>query len=1142
MKNLTVFSLWVLLVNESGALAPLNPRATTTTRGQNFALQVPSSRTTTSIYATVEDEKQREKISSNRDDDSVADAFLEKGGLSLSHSSKAIFPSIPYSELTIGIVTETFDGENRVSATPDSVTNLIKSGFTVIVQSGAGDNASFNDASYIEAGAIVLTDAEQIFQDADIITKIRPPNDNEVPKLRGKTLISMIQPAVNTELYETLTEQGTNIFALDCVPRMLSRGQSFDTLSSQANIAGYRAIIEAAEVFPRFFAGQMTAAGKVAPAKVLVLGAGVAGLAAVQTAKNMGAIVRAFDVRPVCKEQVESMGATFLEVNFQEDGSGSGGYAKEMSDEYKAAQAQMMLEQAADVDIIITTALIPGRKAPVLVNEEMLSLMKAGSVCVDLAAANGGNVAQTKPNEIVTTSNGVKIVGYTDLPSRLASTASNLFANNIAKFILSIGPQTTKEKGVYQIDLKDDAVQNMLISYGGEARWPDKITPFTPPLPPKQAAEAEVVELTPEQEKALSNQASKDTFVKNSMIASAAAAILVGFGLTADSPSAINLLATFGLAGLAGYQVVWGVAPALHSPLMAVTNAISGCTAIGGMLLLASGEHSASLIPDSPSHWMGAVAIGLSFINIAGGFLVSGKMLDLFRRPEDPEEFFELYGIPVGILISGLAASSFLNIGEMNLMAGSTSIAASILCISAIAALGNQETARTGNFLGMAGVSLGIAATTSDMAVAGATPVVFQQAGIVGGAGAAIGAIVASRVGPTELPQTVAAFHSLVGIAAMAGAVGEYLGNSGDLALGTLSSIYLATFIGGVTFTGSIVAFGKLSGMMKSAPLQLPGRDQINLAMLGTSILGMAAFLSPELSAGILSMDPETLRLASLVLVAAVSSFLGWHLTASIGGADMPVVITILNSYSGWALCAEGFLLNNPLLAQVGALIGFSGAILTWIMCEAMGRNVVSVILGGAGTKIAPVGETVEIEGEVTTSNIESVTEALMEAKNIIITPGYGLAVAQAQFSIADIAKALKAAGKNVRFAIHPVAGRMPGQLNVLLAEAGVPYDIVFEMEEINADFDDTDVTLVIGASDTVSSAAEDDPNCSIYGMPVLRVWNSGQVFVLKRSIGNTGYAGMMNPILFKDNVDVLLGDAKKTCDALRTSVDASNY
>jgi len=289
----------------------------------------------------------------------------------------------------------------------------------------AGAKASFTDAAYVAAGAVILP-GHQVFQDADIITKVRPPNDQEVPKLAGKTLVSMIQPAINGDLYKELTEQKTNVFALDCVPRMLSRGQAFDTLSSQANIAGYRSVIEAAESFPRFFAGQMTAAGKVPPAKVLVLGAGVAGLAAIQTAKNMGAIVRAFDVRPVTKEQVESMGATFLQVDIQEDGSGSGGYAKEMSDDYKAAQARLMLEQAADVDIIITTALIPGKKAPVLVNEEMLSVMKPGSVCVDLAASNGGNVAQTRPDEIVTTSNGVKIIGYTDLPSRLASTASNL--------------------------------------------------------------------------------------------------------------------------------------------------------------------------------------------------------------------------------------------------------------------------------------------------------------------------------------------------------------------------------------------------------------------------------------------------------------------------------------------------------------------------------------------------------------------------------------------------------------------------------------------------------------------------------------------------------------------------------------------
>merc|ERR1711935_1031043 len=337
-------------------------------------------------------------------------------------------------------------------------------------------------------------------------------------------------------------------------------------------------------------------------------------------------------------------------------------------------------------------------------------------------------------------------------------TASNLFANNIAKFILSIGPQTTKEKGVFQIDLKDDAVQNMLISYGGNARWPDKITPFAPPPPPAQEVAAEVAELTPEQEKSLADEASKNSFVKNSMIASAAAAILVGFGLTADSPSSVNLMATFGLVGLAGYQVVWGVAPALHSPLMAVTNAISGSTAIGGMLLLASGDHtSPSLIPDSPAHWMGAVATALSFVNIAGGFLVSGKMLDLFRRPEDPKEFFEIYGVPVGILVAGLAAASFFDIGDIGLMSGTTSIAASILCISAIAALANQETARTGNVLGMTGVGLGLAATASDMALSGASTASFAQVGIMGSVGAAVGATLASKVGPTELPQTVAA-------------------------------------------------------------------------------------------------------------------------------------------------------------------------------------------------------------------------------------------------------------------------------------------------------------------------------------------------------------------------------------------------
>lgn len=1044
----------------------------------------------------------------------------------------------PYSSLTIGVMKETFPGENRVSQSPESVALLVKAGFDVVVESGAGENASFSDADYVNAGAIVFP-GDQIFAHTDIITKIRPPNDDEIPRLAGKTMIGMISPSINKELYSTLTEQKTNLLALDCVPRMLSRAQSYDVLSSQANIAGYRSVIEAAEHFPRFFAGQMTAAGKVPPAKVLVLGAGVAGLAAIQTAKNMGAIVRAFDVRPVTKEQVESMGATFLEVPIKEDGSGSGGYAKEMSDEFKKAQAAMMLNQAKEVDIIITTALIPGRKAPILVDQKMLDAMKPGSVCVDLAAENGGNVAQTKANEIVTTSNGVKIIGYTDLPSRLASTASSLFANNVAKFILSIGPQTTKEKGMFQLDLEDDAVQNMLIAYDGEARFPDKIVPYNPPPAPKKTTE-EAVEKTEEELLMEANSLQLSNFIRNTGFASVAATLLLVGGVSATSHDSISLISSFALAGLAGYQVVWGVAPALHSPLMAVTNAISGMTAVGGLLLLAHtapamvSDTASGLIPQSPATWMGAIATGLSFINISGGFLVSGKMLDLFRRPSDPKDYFELYGIPATLLLGGLGASAWFGMGDLSNISGSIGIASAICCIAAIAGLANQETARTGNLLGMAGVAFGLASTTADMSIINAEPVAFEQAGVLAGIGSAVGAALASRVGPTELPQTVAAFHSLVGVAAMAGAAGEFLLNPSGLGTGTLLSVYLATFIGGITATGSMVAFGKLAGMMSSKALSLPGRDYLNLGMLAASTLGMASFLNPAL---LPTIDPETIRMASLALVGGISSLLGLHLTASIGGADMPVVITILNSYSGWALCAEGFMLGNPLLSQVGALIGFSGAILTWIMCEAMGRNVVSVILGGAGTKQAPIGEAQVIEGEITVATVDNVVEAIKEAKDIMIVPGYGLAVAQAQFAIADVAKKLREEGKKIRFGIHPVAGRMPGQLNVLLAEASVPYDMVFEMEEVNDDFPDVDVTLVIGASDTVSSAAEDDPNCSIYGMPVLRVWKSKNVFILKRTIGNTGYTGMENPILYKDNANVLLGDAKESCEAIRAAL-----
>jgi NAD(P) transhydrogenase len=341
------------------------------------------------------------------------------------------------------------------------------------------------------------------------------------------------------------------------------------------------------------------------------------------------------------------------------------------------------------------------------------------------------------------------------------------------------------------------------------------------------------------------------------------------------------------------------------------------------------------------------------------------------------------------------------------------------------------------------------------------------------------------------------------------------------------TSCFLGTFIGGVTFTGSLVAYGKLQGVLNSAPLMLPGRHALNSGLGLGNVGALGYFLyDPAFTSGI----------SCLGTTAGLSSIMGVTLTMAIGGADMPVVITVLNSYSGWALCAEGFMLDNNLMTVVGALIGSSGAILSYIMCVAMNRSLPNVILGGFGTSATGTGEAMAITGEATLWNVDDTVEAMVEAKRIIIVPGYGLAVAKGQYPVAELVDILKKKGKSVRFGIHPVAGRMPGQLNVLLAEAGIPYDDVLEMDEINDDFQETDLVLVVGANDTVNSAAEDDPNSIIAGMPVLKVWKSNQVVVMKRSMG-VGYAAVDNPIFFNQNTSMLLGDAKKTCDGLVTKV-----
>lgn len=490
-------------------------------------------------------------------------------------------------------------------------------------------------------------------------------------------------------MVKQLEDQKSTAFAMDCIPRTLSRGQTYDALSSQANITGYRAVVEASNEFGRFFAGQMTAAGKVAPAKVLVVGTGVAGLAAIQTAKNMGAIVRAFDVRPVTKEQVEAMGGQFLEVDYEEDGSGAGGYAKEMSKEWHAAAAKMLGKQCEEVDIVITTAAIPGRKAPLMITKEMVSKMKSGSVTVDLAAESGGNIGTTVKDEKFITDNGVKCLGYTDLASRLPTTSSSLYSNNISKFLLSMGPQTTKVKDYMYIDHEDDAVRGMLTVENGKLMWPAPLPP--PPPPKKEAAEAAPVEID-----------YRAPYVVGAKQAGYLGASVLGMGCIAPDPAFSAMFTTFALSNIIGVQVVLGVTHALHSPLMAVTNAISGTTALGGMHLVAHSE-SAGVTT------LGALATTLSTVNIVGGFIVTKKMLDMFKRPDDPPEYYHLYGIPAaGTMAFYTAGSMSGHVPEIDSAAGTL---AGLLCIGGIGGLSSQSTARLGAASGQAGVALAVAST-----------------------------------------------------------------------------------------------------------------------------------------------------------------------------------------------------------------------------------------------------------------------------------------------------------------------------------------------------------------------------------------------------------------------------------------------
>ena len=523
--------------------------------------------------------------------------------------------------MKIGTPKEVLEGEARVAMTPQSARDLQKLGHECLIETGAGERAGFSDALYEEAGVKVVPGAEALWAEADVIAKVRPPTDAEVKRFRkGQTLVSFFWPASNEAHMTALAEKGSTVIAMDMIPR-ISRAQKMDALSSMANIAGYRAVIEAGNNFGRFFTGQVTAAGKVPPAKVLVVGAGVAGLAAIGTSTSLGAITYAFDVRPEVAEQVESMGAEFVYLDFEEDvedGSASGGYAKPSSPEFREAQLAKFRELAPEVDIVITTALIPNREAPELWTEDMVAAMKPGSVIVDLAAERGGNCKLTVMDDKIVTDNGVTIIGYTDFPSRMATQSSTLYSTNIRHLITDLTPE---KDGRIDHDMEDDVIRGATIAHEGDVTFP-------PPPPKVQAIAAQKPkekpkELTPEEKRAQEIAAFKVQTRNQVTLISIGALAVLAVGLVAPA-SFMQHFIVFVLSVFIGFQVIWNVAHSLHTPLMAVTNAISSIIILGALIQIGSSSLLITILA--------AAGVLMASVNIFGGFLVTRRMLAMFQK------------------------------------------------------------------------------------------------------------------------------------------------------------------------------------------------------------------------------------------------------------------------------------------------------------------------------------------------------------------------------------------------------------------------------------------------------------------------------------------------------------------------------
>ena len=530
----------------------------------------------------------------------------------------------------IGVPKEIFPGEKRVATVPDVIEKLLKLGFSVTVQAGAGEAATITDDAYSAAGATIVPDVSSLWAGADIVFKVRAPSRDEVNLMReGQTLVSFIWPAQNPDLLQQFAAKKATVLAMDSVPR-ISRAQKLDALSSMANIGGYRAVIEAAHEFGRFFTGQVTAAGKVPPAKVFIIGAGVAGLAAIGTASGLGAIVRANDTRPEVGDQIKSLGGEFVPVDYVEEGSGVGGYAKVMSEGFQKAQRDVFAQQAKEVDIIITTALIPGKPAPKLITAEMVQSMKPGSVIVDMAAEQGGNCELTEPGK-VTVKHGVIIIGYTDLPSRLPRQASNLYATNLWRLSEEL---CKAQDGQYNVNMDDEVIRGTTVVREGVVTWPPP-APKLPAVSATLAAKAAVKPAGPERKGHGHGGGEPMSAGKTALVFGVAALLFVLIGVFAPA-AFLGHFTVFVLACFVGYQVVWNVTPSLHTPLMSVTNAISSIIIIGALVQIAPPTIAAmageAARPDDIIRWLAVAGIALTAVNMFGGFAVTRRMLSMFRK------------------------------------------------------------------------------------------------------------------------------------------------------------------------------------------------------------------------------------------------------------------------------------------------------------------------------------------------------------------------------------------------------------------------------------------------------------------------------------------------------------------------------